>query len=350
MKTKLCIIFCFISIIFLNCSPQIAKNLTSQTKFQQPDEIKTIENLQNTINILSKCDFNINRQNELVELILKNHLDSNTSLKSVDRYTNQHNILIEIKGETDKIIYIIAHYDKTVMSPLSLLNAMLNGSLAETEIQTLSEGAIDNGTGVSVAFELAKTLKTKKMKYTYRILLTAAEEDGLRGARTYVATLPNSQWEKVLFAINIDCVGVKNSDNCILIPNSDSILQKIALKEAEKLGFTLKTFKFMGAASGDHEAFEGTSFKKEFLRSLRFNLLGAFLPQRCYTGTRKNAKPTITFCSNGLLQVSDIVSGILMIPIGTIHSPRDNTSKIDYEKLFEQYKIIYQFLLQIEGN
>jgi len=90
---------------------------------------------------------------------------------------------------TNKAIVVGGHYDSVASSP----------------------GADDNASGTAVVMEIARRLKTKKLKYDVLFVLFSGEEQGLVGSRYWVRNHPRSK--DIEFMINADMVGhLKSSD------------------------------------------------------------------------------------------------------------------------------------------
>ena len=100
-------------------------------------------------------------------------------------FTSQ-NLQIDIKGASEKVIVIGAHYDSTGHE---------HGSL----------GATDNASGVAAILALSAKLKGKKLPYTVRLIAFGAEEVGLQGARAYVAEQLTDK-QKLIAMINLDTI------------------------------------------------------------------------------------------------------------------------------------------------
>ena len=99
-----------------------------------------------------------------------------------DKYYDGVNIKFEKPGKTDETILVCAHYD-----------------CVDTN------GAEDNGTGVSVLLELAKRFYNIETKYTIRFLLFDEEENCLVGSMYYAH---HEDLSDVICACNLDCIGV----------------------------------------------------------------------------------------------------------------------------------------------
>lgn len=97
------------------------------------------------------------------------------------------NIVAELKGQSDKVILIGAHYDST---------GEKKGS----------EGATDNGAGVAALLAVAEALKGETLPYTVRFAFFGAEENGLNGSKAYAASLDTDAVAKLLAMVNYDTI------------------------------------------------------------------------------------------------------------------------------------------------
>ena len=124
-----------------------------------------MKSLNTSVEKIVNAGGNLKRARSIIKRIKKLDLSKNVSKETIDWFTFQKNILIEIKGESNTIVYIVAHYDKVDMNPLVLPSILLNGALDPLISWTYtSDGAIDNATGVAVSLELAKTYCQRKIK------------------------------------------------------------------------------------------------------------------------------------------------------------------------------------------
>ena len=106
------------------------------------------------------------------------------------------NIIIEIKGESNKVSMIGAHYDSVESGP----------------------GINDNATGTSILLEILNKIQKNKIvpKNTLRFAFWDAEETGVAGSKFYVSQLKTSDFQNIAHYINIDMVGTKNPTLLIL--------------------------------------------------------------------------------------------------------------------------------------
>jgi len=96
------------------------------------------------------------------------------------------NLVVDIKGVSNKILVIGAHYDSTGAE---------NGSL----------GILDNGSGMVALLALAHQLKGKKLPLSIRLIAFGAEENGLKGSKAYV-NRDDKPLENVVAMINLDTI------------------------------------------------------------------------------------------------------------------------------------------------
>ncbi|KXI30482.1 M28 family metallopeptidase [Paraglaciecola hydrolytica] len=107
---------------------------------------------------------------------------------------NKHsaNVVVDIKGKSDKILIIGGHYDST---------AAKEGSL----------GAADNATSTAILLALSQHLRKQNLSVTVRLIAFGAEESGLLGSKAYVAQLGADEISNLLGMINLD--GAVGGDN-----------------------------------------------------------------------------------------------------------------------------------------
>lgn len=304
----------------------------------------TMERLRDTVDAIVSAGGNLARFDAVRDRAEALGLGPLARVEPIDWWTLQKNLLIEIPGATDRIIYITAHYDKTDANPLKLLSLVLNGLPDEAVGWSYrSEGAIDNATGVAVALELARALAAGKPRHTYRVLITGAEESGLRGSRAYVSRLSREERSRIAYDVNVDTVGLAGKRNCVSANVSDPALVAGARASAAALKMPLGTERIPFMASGDFAPFRHSSFARDLRFGLLFNLAGGLLPQRSWF-SRGGETRVINFSACGLLGPWDYVASSTLLPVGLLHGPRDRASKVDPARLYEQYAIIRKML------
>ena len=267
----------------------------------------------------------------------------------IDWFSLQDNLVIDLPGESPRLVYLVAHVDKTDMNLLKVLSVLVNGALDEPiGFSFLSEGALDNASGVAVVLDVARALRDDGLRHSLRVLLAGAEESGLRGARAHVAGLSAEEFARIDAVINVDSVGLAGHATCLVANESDQGLAALAHTAATGVGVELRDEDMPVMAGGDHSAFASTSFIEDLGRGLLFNLAGGLLPQRSWFTTRKRAK-VVAFFSCGLIDAGDVISGLLALPVGQLHGPRDNASVIDVARLTEASLLIERLARLLDG-
>lgn len=95
------------------------------------------------------------------------------------------NLAVSLPGESDDVLVVGAHYDTKGEG---------------------SQGATDNGAGVSALLALAEALKDTKLPYTVRLVFFGAEENGLNGSKAYLKTLSPDEVGRIKAMVNYDTI------------------------------------------------------------------------------------------------------------------------------------------------
>jgi hypothetical protein len=308
------------------------------------------ESLRGSVQAIVDAHFNLGRQGAVQTRAEELGLGRLTRKERIDWFSLQRNVIVEIPGESERLVYVVAHYDKTDLNPLKFVSLMLNGALDEpVGLTFLGQGAIDNATGVAVTLELAATLRASQPQFTYRFLLTGSEESGLRGARAHVARLTAAEKDRIELAINLDTVGIDSSENCVTRGISSSEHLELALSSATDVGVALRAVPLPESAATDYAPFQATSFWRDFGRSLLFNLPGALLPQRSYF-TSTSSAPVLNFSACEIIGLSDYLAGTILLPVGRLHGPRDTAKRVHIQRLYDQYAIVLRILQRLEAD
>ncbi len=133
------------------------------------------------------------------------------SIRSQEKQFETQNILGYIKGQTDTMILITAHYDHL-------------GRLG----QVYFPGANDNASGTAMVMDIARSFASRKTipHYTLIFALFSGEEMGLLGSTYFVENSP-VDLDKVKLVINLDMVG--SGDKGITIVNGKTNPQIVNL-------------------------------------------------------------------------------------------------------------------------
>lgn len=95
------------------------------------------------------------------------------------------NLWVDLPGKSKRVMVVAAHYDSTGRG---------------------SEGVIDNGAGVAVLLSLTQALIRTELPYSVRLIVFGAEEEGLRGAKTYVESINEQHKARLLGMVNLDTI------------------------------------------------------------------------------------------------------------------------------------------------
>ncbi|MDQ3634666.1 MAG: M28 family metallopeptidase [Acidobacteriota bacterium] len=151
---------------------------------------------------------------------------------NVEKFDDVQNVVLTLKGKTDEIVVVGAHYDKT----------------------TLGCGVIDNWSGVVLVANLYKHFKMQKNNKTFRFAAFGKEEKGLVGSKAMVKAIPGNQKKNYCAMVNFDSFGFTSLWS--LESTSDKKLIEIAANVAEKRKLEFAVINYMGASS------DSKSFKK----------------------------------------------------------------------------------------
>lgn len=266
----------------------------------------------------------------------------------IDWWSLQRNVVIELPGRDDGLVYVVAHYDKTDITLFKFVSLLLNGALdALFEPITLSEGAIDNATGVSLLLELAASMRDEPLRHTWRFLFAGSEESGLRGTRAHVARMSRADKDALVLAVNLDTVGIERSPNCVTDGLSDPNWSERVLEIAERVGEPLSAGAMPAGVSTDVVVFQQNSAVRDILRGVLFNLPGGLLPQRSwFTGSHR--APTLNFSACDLIGGWDLVAGTILLPVGRLHGPADRVGAVDLGRLYSLHRVLVGLVGELE--
>lgn len=269
----------------------------------------------------------------------------------IDIWSFQRNVVIELPGASDELVYVVAHWDKTDINPLALASLLVNGLLDPAIGWTFgSDGAVDNATGVAVALRLAQDLAAApQRRYTWRILLAGSEEAGLRGSRAHVARMGKEERERLLLAINVDTIGVDWAENCLMASASAPLWVTRAKEAAASVPVPLGEGELPAGASSDHVPFAQTGFGRDVRRGVSFNLVGGLLPQASWF-TGRHEGDVLFYSTCDALDAGDVVGSLLLVPTGRLHGPRDHAGRVDPQRLWEGYAAVRALVEQIEAG
>ena len=136
---------------------------------------------------------------------------------------NGVNLIGYIKGRSDQVIVISAHYDHVGMNNSEIFN-----------------GADDNASGVAAILSIAKYFKEHKPKNTLLFIAFDAEEMGLQGAYSFLkAPIPSR--ENIKLNVNLDMVSHNDKSELYAAGTYKTPVLRDILQHADKnTGITLR--------------------------------------------------------------------------------------------------------------
>jgi len=169
---------------------QYIRNLNSEGKVISHNMIvKELESFDYTVEVREFSVYENNTQEYGRAQIDNNYYDFEKD-NGNNIIGNGYNIIAYTnKKDSNKILYITAHYDTT----------------------SNTEGVIDNATGVAAVLELAKVLKGYEGSINVVFIFFDAEEKIMQGSREFVSNLSDKEKENIIGCINIDMIGQKES-------------------------------------------------------------------------------------------------------------------------------------------
>lgn len=329
MRAIYCVMLCLLLCSCASVPPPVPDSLRSDQA-----SLDRATSLQTTLATVVNGWGNPGRSNAVVTRANELGLGNALHTEWIDWFSIQNNVVIDLPGKSPDLIYVVAHYDKTDVNPIRLVSSLFNG-IFDDLMPFMSDGAMDNGTGVAVALELAHAVSLREHTLSYRFLFPGAEEAGLRGTRAHLAGLPAEETKRIRLAINIDTVGVDFAENCV---NDDEQSNK-AMDAAKRAKVDLTLSPPNSLNDSDYAPFRRNGFLYDFLLGLENNYIGGLLPQRSWFGSTFAAN-VINFSACGMSGSKG--TGNLAYPV---HGPSDNMSRVDLERLHDQFLIINELLL-----
>ncbi len=151
--------------------------------------------------------------------IIQNECKTARILIQQEEYVgNSHNVVLEIKGKSEKTIVFTAHYDST----------------------SLSQGAYDNMSGCVGLIALAERFSKTTPNHTLRFIWCGSEERGLLGSKAYCA-LCEDKLSDIVLNINLDMIGCIMG-KFIACCTSENALVGYVKYMADELGFQVKAY------------------------------------------------------------------------------------------------------------
>jgi len=200
-----------------NCLTGIKLNNTiSQT--QLLDDLKTLAS-DEMAGRKTRSAGSLKAQSYITQRFVQSHLESFGSdylqpfIYGINRNKRGTNIVGIKRGTShaDEFIVVTAHYDHIGRSGSRIYN-----------------GADDNASGVSAMLAIADTLSQRETRHSIIFLATDAEEDGLFGAKAFVAN-PPVKLAQIKYNLNLDMVSQGGSGRRLYVAGTKKNPQLIPL-------------------------------------------------------------------------------------------------------------------------
>lgn len=169
------------------------------------------------------------RIHDAMELIEKQASHVTMTIEQTMQDEKSHNLVCDIKGESEDWIVCTAHYDSVPHS----------------------KGAYDNATGAVCLYSIAEELKDKKLKHNVRLIWCGSEERGLLGSKAYVKD-HKDEMEQIKLVVNVDMIG-SILGNRIAVSTADMSLVHYVDYYAKVAGYPLASSQ--GVYSSDSTPF-----------------------------------------------------------------------------------------------
>ncbi len=204
--------------VFYDLSPQYQTDYNAKAEeFSIDRAFEHVENIAKKPHYVGSDQHSYTRNyiiEQLEQLGLKVHTQSDYSLNAYGEFTIPQNIIARIKGENQdaKALLLMSHYDSDPHS---------------------SRGASDAASGVAAVLEAIRAYQAKQIKPKHDIIIcfTDAEEVGLLGAKLFVDKHP---WaKKVGLVLNFESRGSGGPSNMIVETNHGNAKMIRAFAESD---------------------------------------------------------------------------------------------------------------------
>ncbi len=216
------------------------------------------------------------------------------SLDMIESQNPVRNVAGLLRGESDELIVVGAHYDHLGLGGV--------GSLFSESAGEIHNGADDNASGTAALLQIAHDLSLEPRRRNVLFLAFAGEELGLLGSRHYVDR-PLYALENTIAMLNMDMIGRSSGDLMVggvgTAREFRTILEE--LDEASPLGFR-------------------------------------------YAETPLSPSDHLPFAEKGV-PVLFFFSGLH----GDYHKPSDDSEKIDYQRTFQVAEVVKGVLRALDG-
>ncbi len=219
-------IFIFLVSVFISCTPQTTTPTLDTDQIIEDIRTLSSDEMQGRLvgtegNAMAR-EYIINRFQEMELPVFQGSYEHNFSVeRNNGDLVEGTNIIGVVKGESDSMIVITAHYDHLGVRDTLIFN-----------------GADDNASGTSGLLAMADYFTQVTPKHTLVFAALDAEEGGLNGARAFVRD--STLMEKVVLNINMDMISQNDKNELYAVgtyhyPELKPILETIDTGELSLL-------------------------------------------------------------------------------------------------------------------
>lgn len=209
--------------------------------------------------------------NVLIEKLRTNKAPTNASIHIdglMKRPVDTYNIIGKIEGIDpvlkDEHLIMCAHYDHI-------------GVQAGKGLDSIYNGARDNGIGTTGLINAAKYFSLYPAKRSIVIIALTAEEKGLLGS-TFYSNHPKIPLEKSVFALNIDNSGYTDTENITLLDTARTNIDQLVYQAAKEAGLGVMGDRI--PSQGYYERSDQVSFAKKGVPAVNYKMSMAAFDER----------------------------------------------------------------------
>ena len=181
--------------------------------------------------------------NERYQRLRKLFIESNCEVEEqIVNKKGQPNVICTLKGETDQVILVAAHFD------------------------AISPGVADNWAGASLLPSLFQGLKGTPRRHTFKFVGFTDEEKGLLGSKKYVKGMTKEEKARTVAMINLDTLGLAETN--VWVSRSDKALVDWLSTAASHAKVKLSGVEIEQVGSTDSESFASTKIPRITISSL----------------------------------------------------------------------------------
>ena len=205
MKSKtlltLSLIFvCVACVIFAFCLP-INNIVRADTIVEKQDIVPTLALNQ----YLSDTPIDKTSTSAGEEKTAKEYLSTFMQTMGLEKYNNAENYWHQFTFGINKTSYNVIGVKKSAEQTNNTI--VLGAHFDNTNKQTSSTGALDNGTGVVLLMSIIKTIISVEYDYNLIFCFFGASQSGYAGSESFYASLNNETKKNLLLYINFDKIG-----------------------------------------------------------------------------------------------------------------------------------------------